>query len=90
MIEHGKETIKLWKHGKNPTRKIIRGYYLVRESDGSRFFISKNVNVCALETVAERVLSDKHGYDYWIDYCMGYDVNGALEWTNLDFTDRFI
>jgi len=65
------------------------GYYLVTP-DGDRRFISHTVNVRALEKLCDRHLSEKTGWDYWIDYLHGIDVNGALAWSNLDQTDRFI
>lgn len=69
---------------------IKRGYYLVRQSDNSRHFISAGVNVKALERVADNVLSEKVGFDYWIDYCHGYDIRGVIAWENIDCTDAFI
>lgn len=67
-----------------------QGYWLVRCSDKGRFFIDKHVNPSALEKVANKVLNDKHGYNYWIDWCLGLDVNGRVAWSNLDFSDRFL
>jgi hypothetical protein len=52
-----------------------RGYYLVRESDGCRFFISPCEDIEALEQVADKVLTDTD-YAYWIDYSLGVDVEG--------------
>jgi len=66
------------------------GYYLVRASDNQRFFISKTVCLLSLGEVAEKVLSDKHGWDYWIDKSSGTDVDGRAAWSNVDFTDRFV
>lgn len=65
-----------------------RGYYLVKNHN--RHFISESVNPEALERVAKRVLSDSVGWDYWIDYSSGADVNGGAAWSNLDHTDNFI
>lgn len=90
IIQHGEKTTKIFSSGRNPKIKIIRGYYLVRCSDRSRFFISEGVSVAALENVANKTLSDKHGFDYWVDYCIGYDINGVLAWSNLDHSDNFI
>lgn len=67
-----------------------RGYWLVRNSDKERFYIGKYVNPAALERVANKVLDDKHGYGYWIDWCLGLDFAGRAAWTNLDFSDRFL
>lgn len=67
-----------------------RGYYLVREHDGQRFFISKVVDASALERVCKTALSEKTGLGYWIDLSLGLDTSGAPAWVNLDQTDRFI
>lgn len=64
------------------------GYYLVK--DDSRHFIDENVNPSALERVANRVLNDRVGYEYWVDYFHGKDVHGEPAWSNVDHTDRFI
>jgi hypothetical protein len=64
------------------------GYYLVKGDD--RHFISAQVSEPALNRVADRVLSDAKGWDYWIDYSHGVDVHGKPAWSNIDQTDRFI
>ena len=69
---------------------ILRGYYLIRSSDGARFYISKDVDVVALERVADKALSDKTGYEYTIGYSHGLDVHGNHAWSQFDHTDRFI
>lgn len=66
------------------------GYYLVRESDKERFFISKEISPPALHRVARENLSEKHGYDYWVDYYHGLDVSSREHWTNIDQTDYFL
>ena len=68
---------------------FVPGYYLVRKSDSKRFFISKVVDVLALEEIASKVLSEACGWDYWIDRSIGKDINGRAAWMNQDFTDRF-
>lgn len=65
------------------------GYYLVRESDKKRFFISTYIDSYAFESLAEDVLSDETGYEYWIDYSYGKDVKGNPAWDNLDHQDKF-
>jgi hypothetical protein len=65
------------------------GFYLVRESDGQRFFIAPGVNSLALEKVAGKHLSEKVGWGYWIDKCLGMDVAGKPAWLNLDCEDLF-
>ena len=54
---------------------LAYGYYLVRESDKARFFISKVVDKEALDQVCSAVLTD-NDYLYWIDRSTGVDVNG--------------
>ena len=68
---------------------FVPGYYLVRESDSKRFFISKEVDVLALEKIASKVLSEASGWDYWIDFSLGKDITGRAAWMNQDFTERF-
>lgn len=67
-----------------------RGYYLVRQCDGQRFFISKCVDPVALKRVCKQVLNEKTGWDYWIDLSLGLDVAGSPAWVNMDQTDNFI
>jgi len=74
---------------KQPVPPHEPGYWLVRASDKSRFYISKEVDSEALDHVADRVLSDKNGWDYWIDYSHGLDVTGRIAWSNLDHSDAF-
>lgn len=67
-----------------------QGYWLVRESDKERFYISERICSYSLEKVADKVLNDKTGWNYWIDYCMGLDVTGRVAWRNMDCSDSFI
>ena len=64
------------------------GYWLVRDFDGQRFFVSEKVDEQALEKVCNNVLTDS--YKYWIDYCFGFDVQGIPAWSNIDQIDQFI
>lgn len=64
------------------------GYYLIKGD--ARYFVSEHVNEKALNRVADRVLSDKTGWGYWVDYLHGPDVHGNPHWSNVDHTDRFI
>lgn len=66
------------------------GYYLVRDSDNSRFYICKKVSERELQKICASVLSDKQGWGYWIDYCLGLDIAGRPAWVNIDQTDLFI
>lgn len=67
-----------------------QGYWLVRDGDKERFYISERICSYSLEKVADKVLNDKTGFDYWIDYCMGLDVTGRTAWRNMDCSDYFI
>lgn len=90
------ETKKLQKryraenHAAAKLNGTAKGYYLVRTADGSRFFINSCIDVLELEAVAETYLGGKHGWDYWIDYSSGADVNGNPAWDNVDHSDLFI
>jgi hypothetical protein len=73
------------------TDNTTPGYWLVRDSDKSRFFISANINEGALNKVCDRVLSDKDGWGYWIDRSLGMNIQGThIAWVNIDHTDLFI
>ena len=65
------------------------GFYLVRDSDQKRFFISKVVDVLALEEIAQKALNSSVGYDYWIDKSLGKDREGKPAWVNVDHSERF-
>ena len=64
------------------------GYYVVVED--KRYFVSEKVDTDALNTVLEPLLNKHNGYDYWIDYSCGADVDGKPAWVNLDYSDKFI
>ena len=66
------------------------GYYLVRQSDSKRFFISTVVDLPAFEKICSEALSDASGWDYYVEKSFGPDVNGDPAWSNLDYTDRFV
>lgn len=66
------------------------GYWLVRDYDRARYFISKHISEPALNRVCNRVLSDKTGWGYWVDRCLGRDIKGNVAWTNLDWSDQFL
>ena len=70
------------------TPGLRQGYYLVKGE--SRHYISATVSEHALNRVATRVLSDKVGWNYWVDYSHGADVFGNPAWANIDQTDRFL
>ena len=93
MSNEGNKLIKMHRaetKQKEITAGYRKGYWLVRESDKQRFYISLHVSEYDLYKVAHKVLSDKTGYDYWIDYSSGLDVNGAVAWDNIDYTDKFM
>lgn len=81
-------TIRNNKNKESEAKGTRRGYYLVKGD--TRYFISSTVSESALSKVADRVLSDVVGWDYWIDYSHGEDVFGNAAWSNIDATDNFI
>lgn len=66
------------------------GYWLVRSSDKARFYISKDIDCNKLEQVCNKVLTEKTGYDYWVDYCLGLDITGRTACCNIDQSDSFM
>lgn len=88
MITHGTKTNKLFSTGKNPKVTVIKGYYLVLpNSDRHWLGGDKYTAAKALEKACDKYLSDKTGYNYWVDWCYGYDVHHALAWDNMDHSD---
>lgn len=65
------------------------GYYLVTP-DHERRFISATINLKALERMCDRYLTEKTGWQYWVDYLHGPDVFGNPAWSNVDHTDSFL
>lgn len=65
------------------------GYYMVRQSDQARFFISEKPCARSLDRAAAKHLSEKVGWDYWIDCSLGLDVHGRIAWHNVDCEDAF-
>ena len=66
----------------------VRGYYIVLPNM-DRYWIGESVYDAAkdLEKFCDKYLSDEIGWNYWIDFCTGYDVRGNLHWANRDFSD---
>jgi len=75
--------------GANALPGVQPGYYMVRQSDRARFFISKKPCARSLERAAAKHLSEKVGWDYWIDHSLGLDVEGRIAWHNVDCEDAF-
>lgn len=88
MITLGVKKVDLGPSWRNFSAEQVAGYYLVLPNF-DRHFISTKVDALKLEKVCNKYLSDKE-YNYWIDYCYGYDINGILAWMNLDCTDSFL
>lgn len=82
-----KQAYNQLQHDKEATGERV-GYYLVKGDQ--RYFISEKVNEAALNKVCDKVLSDKVGWNYWIDYSYGRMIDGNIAWVNIDQTDRFI
>lgn len=91
MIVHGTVFETLGKSWKKIPRDVVQGYYLILPS-GDRRWIGLDTAQAArrLDFMCNTYLSERDGWQYWIDYCYGYDVDGRLAWANLDQTDRFI
>ena len=87
-IHHGTRKVKLFSTGPKSTQEVIRGYYLVLPSE-DRYWLGVDVYsaAMALDKACDKHLSAKSGWQYWVDYCMGYDVEGNLAWVNMDKTD---
>ena len=88
-ITHGKPGKYITTSTHNNTS--VRGYYLVLPNR-ARHWIGESVFDAArdLEKVCTKYLSDEIGWDYWIDYCHGYDVKDNLAWVNVDQTDAIL
>lgn len=88
-------TINHSKPGKYITSKYnikgVRGYYLVL-SNGDRHWLGEAINDAAraMDKACDKYLSSKDGYEYWVDFCYGYDVKNNLAWANVDQTDAIL
>ena len=87
-INHGTRKVKVFSTGPKMTQEVIRGYYLVLPG-GDRHWIGEAVNDAAraIDKACDKHLRAEDGWQYWIDYCHGYDVEGKLAWANMDHTD---
>ena len=87
-IHHGTHKAQLFRTGPKFKYKVINGYYLVLPC-GDRYWLGLEVYTAAmaLDKACDKYLSAKSGWQYWVDYCMGYDVEGNLAWANIDQTD---
>lgn len=87
-IIHGTRKVRLFSTGPKSTHDVIRGYYLVLHG-GDRHWIGESIYDAArgLEKACDKHLSAKNGWQYWVDYCHGYDVKNDLAWSNIDHTD---
>jgi hypothetical protein len=86
-ITHGKpgKYITTSTHNNNTG---VRGYYLVLPN-GDRHWIGETTYDAAraIDKACDKHLRAEDGYEYWIDYCHGYDVKGNLAWANVDQSD---
>lgn len=90
-ITHGTRKIKVFSTGPKITQEVIRGYYLVLPS-GDRHWLGVSAYDAArsIHKACDKHLSAKDGWQYWVDYCHGYDVKGNLAWSNVDHTDTIL
>lgn len=86
IITHGKPGKYITTSMHNRTG--VRGYYLVLPNK-DRHWIGESVYDAArdINKMCDKYLSDVIGWDYWIDWCLGYDVHGNLAWANMDQSD---
>ena len=87
-ITHGTRKVKVFSTGPKITQEVIRGYYLVLPN-GDRHWLGIDVYGAAraIHKACDKHLSANDGYEYWVDYCHGYDVKGNLAWANVDQSD---
>lgn len=87
-ITHGTRKIKVFSTGPKIHQEVIRGYYIVLPS-GDRHWLGEATYDAAraIDKACDKHLSSKDGWQYWIDYCYGYDVKGNLSWANADQSD---
>ena len=85
-ITHGKPG-KYITTGAHNNKSVI-GYYLVLPNM-DRHWIGGTIYDAAraIEKACDKYLSDNDGWQYWVDYCHGYDVGGNLAWANVDQSD---
>ena len=90
-ITHGTRKIKIFSTGPKSTHEVISGYYLVLPG-GDRHWIGETIHEAAraIEKACDKYLSARDGYEYWVDYCHGYDVEGNLHWGNVDQSDTIL
>ena len=87
-ITHGKPGKYITSKHNN---KGVRGYYIVLHN-GDRHWLGEAINDAAraIDQACDKHLSDKGGWQYWVDYCYGYDVKNNLAWANIDQTDSLL
>lgn len=90
-IIHGTRKIKVFSTGPKITQEVVRGYYLVLPN-GDRHWLGEVINDAArtMDKVCDKYLRAEDGYEYWVDYCHGYDVKSNLAWSNVDHTDTIL
>ena len=86
-IIHGTRKVRLFSTGPKSTHEVIRGYYLVLPN-GDRHWIGETIHEAAraIDKTCDKYLSAKEGWQYWVDYCHGYDVKNSLAWSKIDHT----
>lgn len=91
MITFGTVNKTLGASWKNVPHEVIEGYYIVLPN-GDRHWFAKSCiyGDSKLNAICDKYLTKETNWEYWIDYCFGYDVSGNLAWSNIDQTDKFI
>lgn len=92
-IHFGEKKIKRSEY----TAKVekIAGFYFIcndQQGDEHRYWMGETFNEAfrAFDAMGDKYLGSYNKYNYWIDYCSGYDVDRRLAWSNLDHSDRFV
>lgn len=91
MIQFGKKKAK----GRGYTMESVRGYYFVcKDKQGveCRYWMGETFEEAFVEfeIMGDKYLGEHNNYEYWIDFCLGYDIDRRLTWSNLDHSDRFL
>lgn len=90
-VTHGTRKVKLFSTGLKSVHKVIKGYYLVLPNR-DRHWIGESLADAArnINKLCDKCLTAETNWEYWVDYCFGYDVHNNLAWSNLDYSDRIL
>lgn len=94
-IQFGTKKRTLGKGWKNMPYEVISGYYFIcNDKHGAecRYWMGETFEEAFenFDKMGDKYLGEYNKYNYWIDYCFGYDVDRRLSFSNLDHSDRFV